>query len=87
MICPCIIKQIEIGKMKLQGIHGEQKTVSASELKVGDVTTWNYGYTETITAIRKTKSGKSLIFDIVCNNSGYQGNRTMRANSQVVRAN
>ena len=38
----------------LQGI-GEKPAILAKELKIGDVTVWNYGFTETIIGILKQR--------------------------------
>lgn len=63
--------------VKLQGIYGEQKAIKAADLKPGMVTVWNFGYTEVIKSIQKTKSGKSVKCVIICE-SGKELTRTMR---------
>ena len=44
----------------LQGIYGQHPAVKASELKPGDITVWNGGYTEKIIAVEPSKSGKTV---------------------------
>ena len=44
----------------LQGIYGQHPAVKASELKPGDITVWNGGYTEKIVAVEPSKSGKTV---------------------------
>ena len=46
----------------LQGI-GEKPAIPAKELKIGDVTIWNYGFTETIIGILK-QTTNSIVFQI-----------------------
>ena len=44
----------------LQGIYGQHPAVKASELKPGDITVWNGGYTEKIISVEPSKSGKTV---------------------------
>ncbi len=44
----------------LQGIYGQHPAVKASELKPGDITVWNGGYTEKVIALEPSKSGKTV---------------------------
>lgn len=69
--------------INLQGMHTPQKAISASELKPGMVTVWNYGYTETVKSVEPTKSGKSVKCVIISNESGNEHTRTMRADRLV----
>lgn len=58
--------------VQLQGIgrvHGKP----ASELKVGDVTVWNYGYLETIQTLEVR--GKSVYVTLLCNKTKKIGSR------------
>lgn len=68
-------------KLHLQGI-GEQNATQAQNIKVGDVLIWNYGFTETVTSIEQSKSGKMLYFSISCP-SGYIGTRRITKNRLV----
>ena len=70
---------------RLQGI-GVVEGIEAKDLKVGDVTLWNYGYTETITSITFSKTGKTLVAGIEYTNSRgevVQSERKMKANRIV----
>ncbi|PDY93218.1 hypothetical protein CON09_08305 [Bacillus anthracis] len=49
--------------MRLIGV-GEVEGTPASELKVGDITRWNYGGIERITSIEFSKTGKTIIVEI-----------------------
>lgn len=49
--------------VQLQGI-GKVQGKPASELKVGDVTVWNYGYLETIQTVELR--GKSVYVTLLC---------------------
>jgi hypothetical protein len=69
--------------IKLQGIYSRQKAIPAADLKPGMVTTWNYGYTETVKSVEPTKSGKSVKCVIISNESGTECVRTMRADRLV----
>lgn len=67
----------------LQGI-GEKPAILAKELKIGDVTIWNYGFTETIIGILK-QTTKSIVFQIKSNNTGYIGQRRLYKNRLVAK--
>ena len=67
----------------LQGI-GEKPAIPAKELKIGDVTIWNYGFTETIIGILK-QTTKSIVFQIKSNNTGYIGQRRIYKNTLVAK--
>ena len=67
----------------LQGI-GEKPAITAKELKIGDVTIWNYGFTETIIGILK-QTTKSIVFQIKSNNTDYIGQRRIYKNTLVAR--
>lgn len=69
--------------LQLQGI-GKREATPASELKVGDVTVWNYGYKEVVTEIAATKSGKSVKVTIESLNNGRAYSRTFRNDRLVV---
>ncbi len=43
-------------EIKLQGIYNPLKAVHAKDLKIGDITVWNYGYKEKVLGITFTKS-------------------------------
>lgn len=49
--------------MTLIGV-GEVKGTAAGELKVGDITRWNYGGIERITSVEFSKTGKTIIVGI-----------------------
>lgn len=67
----------------LQGI-GEKPAIFAKELKIGDVTIWNYGFTETIIGILK-QTQKSIVFQIKSNNTDYIGQRRLYKNTLVAK--
>ena len=67
----------------LQGI-GEKPAILAKELKIGDVTIWNYGFTETIIGILK-QPPKSIVFQIKSNNTDYIGQRRLYKNTLVAK--
>ena len=64
--------------VKLQGIYEKKNAIPAADLKPGMVTVWNFGYTETVKSVSKTKSGKSVKCVIISNDSGNEHIRTMR---------
>lgn len=70
-------------KVHLQGI-GEKPAVTAAELQKGDVTIWNYGYTETILNIAK-ETEKTITFKIRCNESGYVGTRRLNKSRLIAK--
>lgn len=53
-----------MNKLHLQGI-GKVDAVPAKELKVGQVTVWNFGYTSKIMNIELSKTGKTLILHLL----------------------
>ena len=69
----------------LQGI-GEKPAILAKELKIGDVTIWNYGLTETIIGILK-QTPKSIVFQIKSNNTDYIVQRRLYKNTLVAKVN
>lgn len=69
--------------MKLQGIRGWIKAKPAGELKPGDVTMWNYGYTETVLSVTPSKTGKTVTVEIVSDQSGMHHTRKFRADRLV----
>ena len=71
-------------EIKLQGIYGRKEATRASDLEIGDITIWNYGYEEQIVGIQSTKSGKSIKLSVKCND-GIIRDRLMRSSSYVVR--
>ena len=62
--------------IQLQSI-GHVPAVEAQELKIGSVTIWNFGYTETITKILK-ETKTQIIFEIVSDSSGTVHQRRMK---------
>lgn len=69
--------------MRLQGM-GNVDAVAASEIKVGDVLMWNYGYTSTVVAIRKTT--KCIVLTELCGD-GKTYERRRGSDSEVCRIN
>ena len=67
----------------LQGI-GEKPAIPAKELEIGDVTIWNYGFTETIIGILK-QTTNSIVFQIKSNNTDYIGQRMIYKNTLVAK--
>ena len=72
--------------MRLQGLYNEYKEKKAKDLKVGDVTIWNYGYTETVLNVEFSKSGKTVNVTNLSNTSGTQHTRKMRSDRLVAMA-
>lgn len=72
-----------MGTLYLQRI-GSKPAVRAAELKGGDVTMWNYGFTETILGIAK-ETAKTIVFNIKCNDSGFITTRRLAKDRLVVR--
>lgn len=62
----------------LQGIYGQHPAVKASELKPGDITVWNGGYTEKVIALEPSKSGKTVKATIEYKDSNGKKVRTTR---------
>ena len=48
-----------MGQLHLQGI-GKVDAVKAKDLRVGDVTVWNYGSLSKVISITPSKTGKTL---------------------------
>lgn len=67
------------GTAKLQGVSGWIKAKPAAELKPGDVTMWNYGYTETVLSVAPSKSGKTVTAVIIDDKSGNKYTRKLGA--------
>ena len=63
---------------------GYKPAVKAETLKIGDVTIWNYGFTETIIGILK-QTPKSIVFQIKSNNTDYIGQRRLYKNTLVAK--
>ena len=70
-------------EIKLQGIYNPLKAVHAKDLKIGDITVWNYGYKEKVLGITFTKSHKSVRVKILSIESGEDFTRTLRVNRLV----
>jgi hypothetical protein len=72
--------------MRLQGI-GMVEGTEAKELKVGEITRWNFGGLERVTSVEFTKTGKSIKVEIeyISSSTGeiVKSERTMRANRLV----
>jgi hypothetical protein len=69
--------------VKLQGMRGWIKAKPAGELRPGDVTLWNFGYTETILSVTPSKTGKMVTVEIVSDQSGSHHTRKMKADRLV----
>lgn len=65
--------------MTLQGV-GMVNAIAASEIEVGDILMWNYGYTSTVKAIRRT--AKSVVIVTVGDN-GREYERRRHNDSEV----
>ena len=70
------------GKIHLQGV-GKVDAKKAENLKVGDITMWNYGGTETVEKIEKSKSGNMLTITIKSSESGKLYERKMKSDRLV----
>lgn len=69
--------------MRLQGI-GLCEAVAASNLKVGDVVIWNYGYKSQVVDIIPSKTGKTATFKMLSLGSGEVHDRKMNMSRPVV---
>lgn len=69
--------------MRLQGIRRELEDKKACDLVVGDIIMWNYGYKSEVTAIKFTKSKKSVILTLKSLNDGIVRDRRMRTDTLV----
>lgn len=73
------------GYINLQS-HGEQKAITAKNLKVNDVMMWNFGETSKVKSIEFTKTGKSvkIVTEYVTKNGDIkEGDRTFRVDRLV----
>lgn len=69
-------------KIHLQGT-GKVKAIMSQDLKIGDITIWNYGYKEKVIGIEETKSRKSLKVKILDVDSNKTLTRTLRKGTIV----
>ena len=67
------------GKLQLQGI-GEVSAVRGGDLRVGDTTMWNYGYTDKVTGI---KDAKSQVVLTLTNSKGRTAERRINKSRMV----
>ena len=65
------------GTVKLQGIPGPSEAYKVENLRVGDITLWNYGYTSVVTNIER-KGAKSFIVTSRSSSDGVERDRTFR---------
>lgn len=73
------------GHVNLQS-HGEQKAITAKNLKVNDIMMWNFGETSKVKSIEFTKSGKSvkIVTEYVTKDGDIkEGDRTFRVDRLV----
>jgi hypothetical protein len=70
------------GKIQLQSV-GQVDARKVSNLKVGDITMWNFGATEKVTKIEPSKSGKTYKVTIKSSESGNTYERKMSADRLV----
>ena len=70
--------------VKLQGIPGHWKGTPVSELKLGDIIHWNFGYTSTVIKLTPSKTGKTIEVTTKGNQTNYIGSRKMRADRLLV---
>lgn len=61
--------------IQLQGI-GKRNAIKASELVIGDVMICNYGYTQKITNLEYSKSGRTLTYTVLCRDGNCYSRRT-----------
>lgn len=72
--------------IQLQSI-GKRNAIKASELIVGDVMICNYGYTQKITKLETSKSGKTINYEVLCNGKLYKSRTTATRLFAVERVN
>ena len=71
--------------IKLQGIHDRKKGTPVSDLKIGYVVLWNFGYKSQVVSIHPTKSGKSANLGMKSLEDGIVRSRLMRRSAYVVK--
>lgn len=70
------------GKIQLQSV-GQVNARKASNLKVGDIIMYNFGYTAKVTKIEPSKTGKTFNVTTKSSESGYVGERKYGADRLV----
>jgi hypothetical protein len=68
-------------RIKLQGI-AEQEAIKAKDLKIGDITIWNYGFKEKVVEKSFSKTGKTVILKVK-SEDGCVFTRNLRAERLV----
>ena len=61
--------------IQLQSI-GKRNAIKASELEIGDVMICNFGYTQKVTNLEYSKSGKTLTYTVLCGDGKHYSRRT-----------
>lgn len=69
--------------MKLQGIYGEQKEKAVSDLNIGDILIWNYGYKSEVVGMIPSKTGKTITCMLKSLQDGVVRERKMLASRKV----
>lgn len=69
-------------KTQLQGIW-KVEAIKASDLKIGSITIWNYGYKSEVVGIEPSKTGKTITFKMKSLQDGETRERKMTANRLV----
>lgn len=72
-----------MNQIHLEGMYGMQPAKRASEIKVGDVLLWNYGYTSRVLEVTPSKTGKSVTVLLKNDTTGNINPRLMRSNRLV----
>lgn len=61
--------------IQLQSI-GKRNAIKASDLVIGDVMICNFGYTQKVTNLEYSKSGKTITYTVLCGNGKLYSRRT-----------
>ncbi|MNN72239.1 hypothetical protein D3C81_1882550 [compost metagenome] len=70
-----------MGMVQLQGI-GRVSAIPARDLKVGDITVWNFGYTSEVIEVVLSKTGKTIVAKLKSKNDNIS-DRKLGANRLV----
>lgn len=65
--------------MRLQGISRELEDKKVSDLVIGDIIVWNYGYKSEVVSIEYTKSKKSINLKLKSLQDGIIRDRLLRS--------
>lgn len=61
--------------IQLQSV-GKRNAIKASDLVIGDVMICNFGYTQKVTDLEYSKSGKTITYTVLCGDGNFYSHRT-----------